>query len=203
MKVFIAFPDRATREMFISRGWEVVPIIEKVDLICFTGGADVGPQMYGQHRHPSTHIDNSRDVIDAGYFNIALAEDIPMVGICRGGQLLNVLSGGSMYQDVDNHTNDHVIKDLITETEVFATSTHHQMMRPSETAVVVATAQEATDKVYMNEHGTPVKAVKPEADVEVCYYPTTRALCFQPHPEYRHQDELADYFFELIESYLL
>lgn len=204
MKVFIASADNLTKKMFLRNGWDVLPYLNNPDLVCFTGGADVHPQLYREALHPRTFCDSYRDTSDSQVFNICIENDIPMVGICRGGQFLNVMSGGRMYQDCDGHTSSHSIKDILTGSEIFSSSTHHQMMRPSNTADIIAIAQEAFRKEYMGEDGKVVLIDSiDDDDVEVCYYKATRSLCFQPHPEFDGFEELENYFFDLITCYLI
>jgi gamma-glutamyl-gamma-aminobutyrate hydrolase PuuD len=100
-KVFVVDSDVRITRMFMANNWLVVPSAKEADLIQFTGGADVSPMLYGEPKHPRTYCDPNRDQHEANIFwnNI----DKPKAGICRGGQFLNVMSGGSMWQDVDNH----------------------------------------------------------------------------------------------------
>src|SRR5690554_3184603 len=90
-------------DMFINRGHKVVQTAEEADLVCFIGGEDVQPSLYGEHDHPSTHTNPARDEMEEKLFHYCLNEGIPMAGICRGAQFLNVMNGGKLYQDVDNH----------------------------------------------------------------------------------------------------
>lgn len=165
------------------------------DLVCFTGGEDIGPQHYGEKRLPRTYINSARDAREILMFERYLG--IPKIGICRGGQLLNVLSGGAMWQDVNNHTADHKMIDLISRKPLLVTSTHHQMMIPGEQGHIIGIAEKLATKFISQKQRT-----EPKYDTEVVWYPKTFSMCFQPHPEYTiktHGDECQDYFFNLIE----
>ncbi|MGD0197084.1 MAG: sigma-70 family RNA polymerase sigma factor [Solirubrobacteraceae bacterium] len=72
------------------------------DGIVFSGaGADIDPGLYGETpRRGQGESDLASDRTDLAALNVALAADLPIVGVCRGGQLLNIASGGSLYQDV-------------------------------------------------------------------------------------------------------
>lgn len=206
MKVYIAGDDPLTTEMFKKRGWDVTDYIKKADLVQFTGGSDVDPSIYGEHTHPKTYTSKLRDYNDAWQFNKAYRLKIPMAGICRGGQFLNVFNGGKLYQHVDRHAigSKHPIYDVKTGKEIQATSTHHQMMRPGEGAELVATAGwRATRKEFMVEDAV-AHSMLTDPDTEVVFYnKAAPALCFQPHPEFVDKDdELQDYYFELLHSYL-
>lgn len=67
----------------------------------FTGGHDVDPALYGAERSAKCGLPNhDRDVLEKEIFSYALQADKPVFGICRGIQLINVLCGGTLYQDL-------------------------------------------------------------------------------------------------------
>lgn len=162
--------------LFEGLGYDEVESLSHIpDLIVFTGGADVTPSMYGARAHPRTFSDPLRDKAERAIWLRSRDRNIPSVGICRGGQFLNVLSGGSMNQHVDGHAtgNNHLMRDTSTGEEIMVSSTHHQMMVPGPGAIVLATADVVRWPLGMEQN-----------DIEVVYYPHTNALCFQPHPEF-------------------
>jgi gamma-glutamyl-gamma-aminobutyrate hydrolase PuuD len=79
--------------------------IASVDGLLFTGGSDVDPHLYGQARDPNAGLRLSphRDRWELGLLKASLERDMPVLGICRGMQLLNVAFGGSLIQDVPGH----------------------------------------------------------------------------------------------------
>jgi gamma-glutamyl-gamma-aminobutyrate hydrolase PuuD len=196
-KVYIIGGNGDYRRLFEGLGMEVVTSAEECDLLVFTGGEDVNPELYGQGCHRTTHFNRSRDTWEQGIF--AAYFNKPKVGICRGGQLLNVLSGGSMFQDVNNHCRGpHPIFSPEGVQLCMATSTHHQMMIPGEGAEVLAVANESTVRYThaIVEQGA-------HADTEVVYYEATQSLCFQPHPEFGvASDALKTYFGYLLKDKL-
>lgn len=202
MKVFIVGSSYGYGQLFVKHGHSIAQSVEMADILCFTGGEDVSPSYYGQQPHPRTFFNLVRDAVEKEVFNVAVQSDKPCVGICRGGQFLNVMSGGEMYQHVSNHTQDHYIKDVETGMLIFASSTHHQMMRPGPGGVVLATANEGGYKEYMKDKAIIRDPVEAD-DIEAVYYPVTRSLCFQPHPEFPDMDELQEYFFHLINKHVL
>lgn len=199
-KVFIVQSNPSYNQLFESMGFILFDSLEGSDLVVFTGGEDVNPSLYGHPKHETTWFNVYRDTKEAVYFNRALEAGIPMVGICRGGQFLNVMSGGEMYQNVSKHTTDHTIIDAETGETVWVTSTHHQMMLPSSTALVVAFAdlhgwrEEWDGQVFSRKES--------DMDYEVLFYEENKALCFQPHPEFQEYTQMRTYFKRIVNKYL-
>lgn len=77
---------------------------DEFDGLCLTGGGDVDPERYGADNIASTDIDDARDTIELALLERALARDIPVLGICRGFQLINVRFGGSLEQHHLGHS---------------------------------------------------------------------------------------------------
>jgi len=201
-RVAIINSDPNYDKLFLDLGYAIADTWHTADFICFTGGSDVSPSYYGHSKHATTFSNIQRDEKESAIFREALAITIPMCGICRGGQLLNVLSGGTMYQDVSNHCQSHSIMDIDTGEMIWATSTHHQMMSPSDDATIVAIAGLSGYREYWD--GRKFVRETSEEDVEAVYYAHTRSLCFQPHPEFYgiSYKELKVYFGELLTKYL-
>lgn len=188
--------------MFQQAGWELIDNPLQADMIQFTGGEDVTPELYGEGKHPYTGNSFKRDLFEAGYFAIAQRMGIPMSGICRGGQFLNVMSGGKMYQHVSAHATgkNHELIDINTGRAITVSSTHHQMMRVEYDGVLIATANLGGFKAYMLGDAAVMQRNKTEPDTEVVYYGSTKSLCFQAHPEFFDPGhECFEYYFELIE----
>ena len=76
-------------------------LFERLDGLLLAGGADIHPKEFGEEIKPFCgEIDVTRDAIELQLTRRALAEQRPILGICRGIQLLNVAAGGSLYQDI-------------------------------------------------------------------------------------------------------
>ena len=66
-----------------------------------TGGVDVDPALYGAtERHPTVEIDAERDTYEFSLARLALERDMPLLAICRGAQVVNVVAGGTLIQDI-------------------------------------------------------------------------------------------------------
>ncbi|MGH3433428.1 MAG: gamma-glutamyl-gamma-aminobutyrate hydrolase family protein [Thermocrispum sp.] len=74
-------------------------LVEGIDGLLLSGGADIGPASYGQPSHPETDVPRTdRDAFEFGLLRVALAAGLPVLGVCRGCELLNVAFGGSLVQ---------------------------------------------------------------------------------------------------------
>lgn len=70
----------------------------------FAGGVDIDPARYGETiTGEGVEIDESRDAFELAFFPVALATGKPILGICRGIQLINVAMGGTLHQDIPGH----------------------------------------------------------------------------------------------------
>ncbi len=70
--------------------------------VVLSGGGDVDPALYGQANTYSDHIAPERDATEFAVLDYALARHLPVLGICRGAQVLNVYFGGGLVQDIAN-----------------------------------------------------------------------------------------------------
>ena len=203
MKIYIEHASMAYVQMFTRLGYEVVHDHTLADIFCFTGGEDVSAIMYGDQQHPFTGNNPWRDQHEAKLFQYGVEHDKRFVGICRGGQFLNVMCGGRMYQHVTGHGGGHCVTDLATGETVYVSSTHHQMMMPSAEAVVLATSRNGGTREWYD--GDIFKKDVSDEDIEVVYYPHRRALCFQPHPEFDGVDfaRMTQWFGELMLEYVV
>ena len=78
-------------------------LLPRLDGILFSGGIDMQPSFYGEQTLPElSEFDPQLDEFEITVANWALQEDIPILGVCRGMQLLNVVLGGSLYQDISS-----------------------------------------------------------------------------------------------------
>lgn len=184
----------------------------QASIVVFPGGADIDPQLYGERPLKSTNFNPKLDDRDTRIWEVIGGnKDVLKIGICRGAQFLNVMNGGKLWQHVDGHTKSHDIIDLVIAPgePLHVTSTHHQMMIPSNNGVLFAFADKLgsnfkTDNPDLKKSEKNFHAkLQPKYEAEVVYYPETNCLCFQPHPEYDTKDNSGRlYFFDLIDAIL-
>jgi len=80
-------------------------LVKRLDGVLFTGGGDVHPERYGSVTHPKvSYVDEDRDRVEIQLLHEVISKELPVMGICRGLQLINVALGGSLYEDIqDQH----------------------------------------------------------------------------------------------------
>jgi putative glutamine amidotransferase len=125
---------------------EATSTLTALDGVLLTGGADVNPRRYGATAHPRTVLsDPDRDAWELAIAGGALREGVPLLGICRGMQVLNVCLGGTLHQHIpdlvghDGHdapvgsygqhrvriTAGRRLQDILTPGDYFDVPTHH------------------------------------------------------------------------------
>ncbi len=76
-------------------------MVEALDGLLLSGGVDIAPYHYGEDPMPSVkRISGVRDSTELALFSAARARGLPVFGICRGCQMINVAMGGTLYQDI-------------------------------------------------------------------------------------------------------
>lgn len=155
------------------------------------GGADLDPSFYGMERSVKCGFsDRMLDEESIARIQTAINEGIPVIGICRGAQILNVVNGGVLVQHIDGHTKQHTIdlfnlEGILTHTSVKVTSTHHQMMVAHKDGHIIGKDPRPTTGVHWENVNEPYEY---KYVTEVVYYPKTKSLCIQPHPEWMDQE---------------
>jgi putative glutamine amidotransferase len=171
--------------------------LDGVDGLILTGGEDLDPTWYGAE--PSAWLSppsRERDLFELALFAVARQREMPILGICRGIQLINVGMGGTLFQDLPtewpgtvNHRPDgprnsrsHRVRlepgsraaEALGATTVIVNSSHHQGIK--ELAPGLLATGWTDDKL--------IEAVEAPAD-------TPWLLAVQWHPEEMHEDQLA------------
>ena len=167
-------------------------ILGTIDLLVLTGGNDVDPKLYGEPNRKCGELIPERDRFDWALMDIAVRKRLPVLGICRGAQFINVYFGGSLCQDIRSewepktklshgmglrayaHTidiePDSRLARLLKQTkDVRVNSAHHQCVkRPGKGLRIVARAPDGV--VEGIEHETlPIAALQfhPESSVSL------------------------------------
>lgn len=86
----------------LSRNTDPVQVMQRLDGLVMTGGADPDPALYGEDPHPELGpVERGRDDWELALIRAALEARIPMLCVCRGAQLLNIALGGTLIQHLD------------------------------------------------------------------------------------------------------
>jgi putative glutamine amidotransferase len=114
-------------------------ILDRIDALVLAGGTDIDPSAYGAEPHPMTvGTVPDRDAIEVALARRAIERDLPILGICRGMQVLNVVYGGTLIQDLPEAVgHEHHRRHLGT----FEGSEHDVVLTPGSLAAT-ATGEE-------------------------------------------------------------
>lgn len=207
MKIFVldssyAGPFKALGECVYSAPEN----LEGIDMVVFPGGPDVPPERYGEREHPYTRASKEQYAFFDKVYEAARKRNIPMVGICGGGQYLCVQAGGSLVQHITNHAigGTHPITTQSGEV-IKVTSTHHQMMNPYSVPHVLVAWAEALSTCYRNGNDEEVWDEGEDiVEPDVVFFPEINALSIQYHPEYMSENSRGWTFAqECVQKYLL
>lgn len=151
------------------------------DVLIIHGGADISPSLYKQKvsKAYASEKPSSRDLTEWNLIQKASAMGLPIIGICRGAQMLCAAAGGTLVQHVNGHGGNHNITTSEGET-ISVNSIHHQMMNPTGTKHELwAWAAPARSEVYHGETGP----IHMDQEPELIYFPELKGFAVQWHPE--------------------
>jgi len=153
-------------------------ILALADGIIITGGEDINPLLYNDTSNLKVcgNIDHRRDTLEKKLFDYAFENKIPLIGVCRGMQMINVASGGSLYGDIPSeigmeviHRNNGEVMHEIALTEscplifpegqdtFMVNSWHHQGLKniPDGINVVARSFDGLPEAIYIDEKVHP------------------------------------------------
>jgi len=186
LKVYVVGPSTGYARFI--QDYVLVNNMASADIILFTGGADVNPKLYGEEAHPTTYFNMERDLFEIQEYKKSLeVPNVLRVGICRGNQLLGMLNGCKLVQDVTHHAIGKTHKVIVygEEPTIFdTTSLHHQMVYPyninkDEYDILAG----SYPKLSAHYYGGGISWKDYYKEVEVIYFPKTNSLGIQGHPE--------------------
>lgn len=178
---------------------------QKGDVVLFCGGEDISPALYKQKANRYNGAGDTlsnRDVWEEMVYQQAVRGGVPMIGICRGAQIMCALHGGSLYQHVTNHSGKPHPITTSEGKEIMVCSVHHQMMNPFKVKhELLAWATTIISNVHLVEKENNVEV---EVEPEVVYFPEIKGLAIQYHPEFMSMsEEGVTYARELVSKYIL
>ena len=175
--------------------------LEVGDVLMLWGGQDIGTTLYGQqpNRYTTQGMPSKRDVDEIELIKAATRLDIPIIGVCRGAQLLTALTGGTLVQHVADHGRSHAILCHDTGKTIRVNSAHHQVCQPVMPAEILASSMEPVAAYDKDSKEFMLQEVP-----EVIHFPQIRAIGIQFHPEWTDcSREAINYAAECIQEYLL
>lgn len=158
--------------------------LDGVHLLVLFGGEDISTCWYGQKPvfADASEAPSRRDAMEVELAEACMKRSVPILGICRGAQLMCCLLGGSLWQHVDNHEcGEHKV---VTDDGVFNTNSyHHQVMRPTPEMELFGWA-ECRSPTKCSE----TKEDNDEDEPEILYHRSKKVLMIQGHPEWVSED---------------
>jgi putative glutamine amidotransferase len=159
-------------------------VLERLDGLVVPGGPDVAPARYGQEPGPHTEASaEDLDSLEVELVTAARARDLPILGICRGQQVLNVALGGTLHQHIDHPQWGADPAAPVHDVQILEGTYLRQILRV-DVAAVNSGHHQAVDRIALSLHPA---AVSSDGCVEAVEAPDLRLLAVQWHPE-----EMAD-----------
>jgi putative glutamine amidotransferase len=174
-----------------SQGLSISDLVQNLDGLVLQGGSDVSPKTYGEEAiRPEWQGDFVRDRYEMELVRAFLSEKKPILGICRGAQLLNVAFGGTLYQDIQTqlpqarvHRNWEIY-DQNFHTIRFAQGSSLEKLYPGVKSAKVNSVHHQAVKALGKDLVAEAYAVD-DGVVEAIRYPgESYAFAFQWHPEF-------------------
>lgn len=159
------------------------------DGLLLGGGSDVDPARYGRRRLRGARVkvDPDRDETDFAYLDRALSQSVPVFGICRGIQVINVAFEGTLVQDIPTERPSPVVHQRSARQKTRLD--HAVSVRPGTRLSAIAGA----DRIEVNSRhhqavedlgrGLVISAKAPDGVVEAIERPSQRIIAVQWHPE--------------------
>lgn len=164
-------------------------VINKYDGFVFTGGgADVNPELYGEERLKECGPSNDRrDKVEMALLKELLRTNIPILGICRGMQVINVACGGTLYQDIPsqsktkiNHSQMKNMKTTVHKVKILDDTKLESIVKSNE--IMVNTVHHQAVKQLGK--GLRISALAPDNIVEAMEGVENNIIAVQWHPEH-------------------
>jgi gamma-glutamyl-gamma-aminobutyrate hydrolase PuuD len=179
----------------------------KITHLVIWGGEDISPSLYDEKASTYTHAGDkpsTRDKLELDLCMAAVNCNIPIIGVCRGAQLLCAIAGGKLVQHVTGH---HTAHEILTATgrSVITSSVHHQMMFPWDTEhELLAWSPTQLSRCYIGQDDKDIKEAVTHVEPEIVYFPKIKGLAIQGHPEFMDKgDEFVILCNELVTEYLM
>jgi putative glutamine amidotransferase len=188
-----ALESAGARVVLLPPGKDTAPaigaILDRLDGVMIPGGADIDPSFYGEKKLPAvSYTDPERDNYEIKVIRSAYTRGMPILGICRGQQSINVALGGTLYQDLDSqygaklkhqmeHGPDH--NKLVHTVDIETGSRYRDATRKGRVKVNSRHHQAVRDVA----RGLHVTALSSDGVIEGLETEDRRVVAVQCHPE--------------------
>lgn len=167
--------------------------LREKDILILHGGSDIAPQLYNKIPGKFTvQSISTRDEREWEMLQQAIKLRVPVIGLCRGGQMLCAAAGGILAQHVGGHSGTH---DITTHDGAFlhVNSIHHQMMVPwgVEHQLLAWSKHKLSPHYYSTDDNGNNVLIDVPVEPELVYFPTIRGMAIQWHPEMMGSKEKA------------
>jgi putative glutamine amidotransferase len=160
---------------------QAVAMIHDVDGLLVPGGWDIDPPAYGEERQQETsNVDKPLDITEIALVRAAVDEGVPVLGICRGQQVINVALGGSLLQHIEGHDNHRHPRDLLAHAIDVVPGSELSKVMPSDHVLVNSLHHQSVKDVAPGLRAT---AHSPDGVVEGIESPDAMIVAVQCHPE--------------------
>jgi putative glutamine amidotransferase len=174
--------------------------LDLVDGLLMSGGADIHPERYGADPHPYARLEPKRDTFEFGLVRAAFERDLPILGICRGMQILNVSLGGTMHQHLPERSTELIHSSEFRDGQCFPDErwlpAYHEVL-VEDPELRELTGEVVTSNSYHHQgvaqlgDGLRVAARATDGLVEALVGVERPVLGVQWHPEMHEVDERA------------
>lgn len=183
---------------YILRRWGARPVLvtpakpapRRYDGVLISGGVDIDPALYGQDDINSFYCEPERDELEITIMQEAQQADKPVLGICRGAQLINIAHGGTLHQDANRKfryytPSSNVFTKLLLRKQSFISDSKilNEIFDPNEKQKITSLHHQTIDhlgndlKCVADDHYGMVQAIEGQQH--------TFLLGVQWHPEYQ------------------
>jgi gamma-glutamyl-gamma-aminobutyrate hydrolase PuuD len=160
---------------------QAASLIHGIDGLLVPGGWDVDPPAYGEARQGETpDVDPPLDLTEIALVRAAVDEGVPVFGICRGQQVINVALGGSLRQHIDGHDNHGHPRDLLAHSIDVVPGSELSKVTPGDSVMVNSLHHQSVKDVAPGLHAT---AHSPDGVVEGIESDDGMIVAVQCHPE--------------------
>ena len=165
----------------------IAHMLSRVDGLIIPGGFDIEPKHFGQQPHPALgKVFPNLDLFQLELVRRAAARKMPMLGVCRGAQLINVAFGGSLYQDIPSSFPDSTL--VHTQTGIHFATDHevrftpgsrlHNLFGPS-----IQVNSRHHQSIFKAGEGIKITATAPDGVIEGAEHQSLPIDLVQWHPE--------------------